>query len=204
VLVNASAVGYYGPRGAEELDESSAAGADLMARVCQDWEAAARPAEAGGVRVVLLRTGLVLDKRGGALEALLPPFKFFVGGPVGLALNPSEWGKQYWSWVYHADLTGIILLALDNPEATGPVNGTAPNPVTSKQFAKALGKALGRPAVNPTPAFALRLLLGEVADVITTGQRVLPKRALALGYQFQYPTIEEAFAEIFKKEPAAA
>jgi uncharacterized protein (TIGR01777 family) len=189
VLVNGSAVGYYGPHGDEELTEDSPPGDDFLAKLCVEWEAAAKPAEAAGVRVVLLRTGVVLDKEGGALKALLPPFKLGAGGPVGS-------GKQYMSWIHHADEVGIILLALDHPEAHGPLNGTAPQPVTSKQFGKALGAALGRPAFLPTPGFGLRLLLGEVADVLTTGQRAVPKRALGLGYAFQYPDVDGALRQI--------
>jgi uncharacterized protein (TIGR01777 family) len=190
VLVNASAVGYYGPHGDEELTEDSPPGDDTMAKVCVAWEEAARQAESAGVRVALIRTGIVMDKEGGALKPLLLPFKLGAGGPVGS-------GKQYWSWIHHADEVGIFLLALDHADARGPLNATAPNPVTSKQFAKALGSALGRPAFLPTPAFGLRLLLGGVAEIITTGQRVLPKRALELGYRFQYPEVGPALKQIF-------
>ena len=204
VLVNASAIGYYGPRGDEELDESSPPGNDFMAKVCQEWESAAREAEAAGVRVAMIRTGIVHDPAGGALKPLLVPFKLGVGGPIGMALNPKDWGKHYWSWIHYADLTGILLLALDHRDAAGPINGTAPNPVTNKEFAKAFGKALGRPAFSPTPAIALRLLLGGVAEVITTGQRVLPRKALALGYQFKFPTIDAALTDLCRKKPLAA
>jgi uncharacterized protein (TIGR01777 family) len=190
VLVSASAVGYYGPHGNEELTEDSPPGDDTMAKVCVAWEAAARQAEAAGVRVALIRTGIVLDKEGGALKPLLFPFKLGAGGPVGS-------GRQYWSWIHHADEVGIFLLALDHADARGPLNATAPHPVTSKEFAKAFGAALGRPAFLPTPAFGLRLLLGQVAEIITTGQRVLPKRALELGYRFQYPEVGPALKEIF-------
>jgi uncharacterized protein (TIGR01777 family) len=197
VLVNASAIGYYGPHGDEELDEASPPGRDFMAGVCVEWEAAAREAEAAGVRVAMIRIGIVHDSAGGALKPLLVPFKLGLGGPVGMALQPKDWGRQYWSWIHYADLIGIFLLALDNALAAGPINGTAPHSVTNKEFAKAFGKVLGRPAFAPTPALALRLLLGEVAEVITTGQRVLPRRALALGYQFQFPTIDRALADLF-------
>jgi uncharacterized protein (TIGR01777 family) len=197
VLVNGSAIGYYGPHGDEELTEASPPGDDFMAKVCVEWEAAARPAEAAGVRVALVRTGIVLDAAGGALKALLPPFKLGAGGTVGS-------GKQYMSWIHHADCVGIFLLALDHPDATGPVNNTAPQPVTNKEFSKALGRALGRPAFVPTPGFGLRLLLGEVAGVITTGQRVLPRRALELGYPFQYPDIDAALRQIVKGSPVPA
>jgi uncharacterized protein (TIGR01777 family) len=136
---------------------------------------------------------------------LLLPFKLGLGGPVGMALRPSDWGRQYWSWIHHADVTGIYLLALDHSQAAGPINGTAPHPVTNKEFARAFGKVLGRPAFAPTPAVALRLMLGEVAEVVTTGQRVLPRKALALAYQFQYPTIDKALSDLFARaKPQAA
>lgn len=189
VLVNASAIGYYGPRDDEELAEDSPPGNDFLARLCADWEQAARQAETHGVRVAMIRVGVVLDKEGGALARLLLPFKMGTGGPVGS-------GNQYMSWIHHADLVGLFLLALDHAGARGPINGTAPNPVTNKGFARALGRALGRPAFLPTPAFVLSLMLGEVADVVTTGQRVLPRKAKALNYSFQFPQLDEALAEI--------
>jgi len=188
-LVNASAIGYYGPHGDEELTEESQAGDDFLARVCVAWEAAAREAEPLGVRVVLLRIGVVLDGAGGALAKMLTPFKLGVGGPVGS-------GKQWMSWIHGDDLVGLFLLALDNAAAAGPINGTAPNPVTNRDFARALGRALHRPAVLPTPAFGLRLMMGKVAQVVTSGQRVLPRRAQALGYVFKYPAVEMALADI--------
>jgi uncharacterized protein (TIGR01777 family) len=190
VLVNASAIGIYGPHGDEELTEESLFGDDVLARVCIDWEKAARQAEALGVRVVMLRIGVVLDRAGGALVQMMKPFKMFVGGRIGS-------GKQVLSWIHHADLTGLILLALDNAAATGPMNGTAPHPVTNREMSKALGRAMHRPSFFPTPKLMLRLALGEVASVVTTGQRVLPKKALALGYSFCFPTIEEALKDIF-------
>lgn len=199
ILVAGSAIGYYGPRDDAELTEDSPPGDDFMARVCVEWEAAARAAEQHGVRVTLIRTGIVHDPRGGAMRTLMLPFKLGLGGPVGMALNPADWGKQYWSWIHFADECGIILLALDHADARGPINATAPNPVTNKEFARAFGKALGRPAFAPVPALALRLLLGEVADVITTGQRVHPARALALGYRFQFPEIGPALADLLAK-----
>jgi uncharacterized protein (TIGR01777 family) len=191
VLVSGSAIGYYGPHGDEELDEASPPGNDFLSQACVAWEAAANTA--AGVRVALIRTGIVLDRRGGALRQLWTPFKLGVGGPVGS-------GNQFMSWIHHADEVGIILLALDHPDARGPLNATAPQPVTNKAFGKALGRALGRPAVLPTPAFALRLALGEVAALVTTGQRVLPRRAEALGYQFQYPDIDPALRQIVRAE----
>jgi uncharacterized protein (TIGR01777 family) len=199
VLVNGSAIGYYGPRDADELTENSAPGTDFMAKVCVEWEDAARAAEAHGIRVTMIRTGIVHDTRGGALQTLMLPFKLGLGGPVGMALNPADWGKQFWSWIHYADEVGIIMLALDHADAKGPINATAPKPVTNKQFAKEFGKALGRPAFAPAPAMALRLLLGEVAEVITTGQRVHPAKALALGYKFQFPELGPALADLLKK-----
>jgi uncharacterized protein len=191
VLVNASAIGYYGPHGDEELTEASPPGDDFLARLCIDWEREARRAEPHGVRVAMVRVGVVLDKEGGALRKLLLPFKLGAGGPVGS-------GRQWMSWIHHADLVVLFLFALDTAGAAGPLNGTAPNPVTNREFGKALGHTLHRPAFVWTPGFALRLALGEVADVITTGQRVLPKRPLELGYSFRFPTLEESLADIVK------
>jgi uncharacterized protein (TIGR01777 family) len=191
VLVNASAIGYYGPHGDEELDEGSAPGNDFLARLCVEWEQAARKAEASGVRVAMVRVGIVLDKAGGALAQMLTPFKLFAGGPIGR-------GKQWMSWIHHEDLVGLFLLGLENGNAQGPLNGTAPNPETNKDFSKALGRALHRPSLLPLPPFVLRVGFGEVAEVLSTGQRVLPRRALALGYAFKFPTIDAALADILK------
>jgi uncharacterized protein (TIGR01777 family) len=191
VLVNSSAIGYYGFCGDEELTETSPPGTDFLARLCQEWEKAARAGEAQGVRVAIIRTGLVLGKEAGPLSKLLTPFKMGAGGPMGS-------GKQWMSWIHGDDIVGILLLALDNAGATGPINGTAPNPVTNKEFGKVLGRVLHRPSFMWTPGFALRLGLGEVADLIVTGQRVLPKKALALGYAFKFPTLEEALRDVLK------
>jgi uncharacterized protein (TIGR01777 family) len=191
VLVNASAIGYYGPRGDEELTEDSPAGNDTLAHLCVAWENAARAVEASGARLAIVRIGVVLDRDGGALAKMLLPFKLGAGGPTGA-------GNQWMAWIHHADLIGIILLALDNATLTGPINATAPNPVTNRAFAKALGTALGRPAFMPTPGFMLRVALGQVAEVITTGQRVLPKRAQAAGYTFRFAEIGAALADVLK------
>jgi hypothetical protein len=191
VLVNASAVGYYGPHGDEELDESSPPGNDILAQICVAWEQAARAATPAGIRTTMIRIGVVLAKEGGALAELLTPFKLGVGGPVGS-------GRQWFPWIHIDDVVGILLLALDNAAAQGPINATAPQPVTNKEFGKALGRALHRPAFIPTPAFALRLMLGEVADVVANGQRALPRKALELGYAFRFPTIDAALADILK------
>ncbi len=188
-LVSGSAIGYYGPHGDEELTEDSPAGSDFLADLCVRWEAAAQEVEASGVRCVRMRTGIVLDRQGGALQKLLTPFRMGVGGPIA-------GGRQWMSWIHHDDMTRLLLRTLDDAAAAGPVNGTAPNPVTNADFSRALGRAMHRPAFMPTPGFALRLMLGEVAGVVTTGQRVLPKRALALGYTFKYPQIDAALAEI--------
>jgi len=189
VLVNANAIGFYGPHGDEELTEDSPCGSDFMAQICIDWEKAARAVEAAGVRCAIVRVGVVLDKDGGALRKMMTPFVFGVGGPVGS-------GKQYLSWIHHEDMTGILLFALDNAAVTGPINATAPNPVTNKAFGKTLGAALHRPLFVWTPGLMLRLGLGEVADLITVGQRVIPKKAMTLGYPFKFPTIEVALTNI--------
>lgn len=189
VLVSASAIGYYGPHGGEMLTENSPPGTDMMAKLCVDWEAATSEAKNAGVRVALLRVGVVLDKNGGALAKMLPPFKMFVGGPVGD-------GKQYMSWIHHDDLVGEILYALDHAHVAGPLNGTAPNPVTNREFSTALGTVLGRPSFMPTPAFMLRLALGEVADVVTKGQRVIPKAPMDAGYKFRFTDVESALKDV--------
>jgi uncharacterized protein (TIGR01777 family) len=189
VLVNASAIGYYGAHGDEELDESSGPGDDTLARLCVEWEKAAAAAAGHGVRTVIVRVGVVLDREGGALAKMLLPFKMFMGGPVGS-------GKQWVSWIHHDDLVGLILLGLDSPHAAGPMNGTAPNPVTNKELAKAIGRVLHRPSFMPTPRLALRVMLGEVAGLVTAGQRVLPRKALELGHAFTFPEIDAALRDI--------
>jgi uncharacterized protein len=185
VLVSASAVGYYGPRGDEELDESARPGEDFLAEVCVAWERAAREAEALGVRVASVRTGVVLDAHGGALAKMLPPFRAGIGGPVA-------GGRQWTPWIHVDDLVGIYLAALDGEGWSGPVNGCAPRPATNAELSKALGRALHRPAVMPVPTLALRALYGEMAQIVTTGQRAVPRRALALGYAFRHPELDEA------------
>jgi uncharacterized protein (TIGR01777 family) len=183
VLVNASAIGD------EELTENSPPGDDFLAQLCIDWENAARTVEAGGVRCAMIRVGVVLDREGGALAKLLTPFRLFVGGPVGS-------GRQWMSWIHCDDMTGLFLLALDHSEARGPLNGTAPNPATNRDFSRALGRVLHRPSFLKTPALALRLLIGQAAKLVTEGQRVLPRRPLELGYAYKYPTVEEALRQI--------
>ena len=192
VLVSASAIGYYGAHGDEELDESTAPASDFMGNLCVDWEKAALAGQEKGLRVAVIRIGIVLDPAGGALKEMMPPFKMFVGGPIGS-------GNQVMSWIHADDLVGIFLHALDHSEVSGPVNATAPNPVSNKAFSKALGKAIGRPSFMWTPAFAIRVMLGGVADVVVNGQKVMPKKALAAGYQFRYPEIEGALANLLPK-----
>jgi uncharacterized protein (TIGR01777 family) len=186
-LVSASAAGYYGPRGDERLDETAEPGSDFLAEVVQAWEAEAKAAEELGMRVVRVRTGVVLDRSGGALAKMLPPFRAGIGGPVA-------GGRQYLPWIHLDDLVGIYLAALDGDDWSGPVNASAPEPVPNKEFSKALGRALHRPAFLPVPAFALRVLYGEMADIVTTGQRAIPTRALELGYAFRHPDLDEALA----------
>lgn len=188
-LVSASAIGYYGHRGAEPLDESAPPGSDFLAEVCVAWEREATRAEALGLRVVRVRTGIVLDTTSGALGQLLLPFRLRTGGPI----LP---GTQYYSWIHPADEIGIILLALEHPGAAGPLNATAPNPVTSHEFAAILGEVLGSPSWLPVPELALRAALGEMADLVTKGQRVVPRRAQELGYRFRFPELKPALRDL--------
>jgi len=190
-LLNASAVGYYGPRGDEIVSEADAPGNDFLARLCHDWEAEALRAESLGVRVVLLRTGIVLGKNGGALAKMVPPFKFFLGGPLGS-------GKQWMPWIHLDDEVGLIAFAMTS-DARGPLNAAAPEPATMKDFCAALAKALGRPCWAPVPAFVLRAALGEMADMLLTGQRAVPAAAEKLGYRFRYQTLPRALEAIFTR-----
>jgi uncharacterized protein (TIGR01777 family) len=185
-LLSGSAVGYYGSRGDELLDEGSAAGGDFLAVVTQEWERATAPASAAGIRTVLLRTGIVLDAGGGVLERLLPPFRLGVGGPIGS-------GRQWMSWIALEDELRAIEHALWTDSLRGPLNLVAPNPVTNAEFAATLGRVLARPAVLPVPAFALELLFGEMADAtILAGQRAMPRVLAASGFEFALPTLEQA------------
>jgi len=184
-FLNASAVGYYGPRGDEVVTEESGPGGDFLAEVCSEWEEEARKAEAHGVRVIRLRTGIVLGKGGGALSKMIPPFKLFIGGPLGT-------GRQWMPWIHLEDEIGLIQFLMENNNARGAVNATAPNPVTMKEFCRTLGGVLHRPCWAPVPAFALRLLLGEMAEMLLTGQRAVPAAAQKLGYRFRYPRLREA------------
>ncbi len=192
VLVSASAVGFYGPRGDEELDESGAAGTDFLAGVCREWEDSALRANDLGVRVVIVRIGVVLGPHGGALAQMMPFFRMGGGGPIGN-------GRQWFSWVHRDDLAALILHGIDTPALSGPVNAAAPGAMTNGQFAKALGKALRRPAFLPTPPLALRLLFGESASILTTGQHVVPRKAIESGFKFQFPTVDVALGDILPK-----
>ena len=184
-LVSSSAVGYYGPHGEEELPEDTPPGDDFLARVCVVWEREAQAAEALGMRVVRVRTGVVLDKDGGALGKMLPFFKAGVGGPVA-------GGRQLMPWVHADDVAGIYLRAIDDAAWSGAVNATAPRPVSNKDFSKALGRALHRPAIAPVPAFAIQLLYGDMSEIVTKGQNAVPRRTLELGYRHRHPDLDEA------------
>lgn len=185
VLVSQSASGYYGPRGDERVDETEPAADDFLARVCVDWEAEAVRADELDVRVACTRTGVVLAKGGGALAKMLPPFKLGIGGPVA-------GGRQYVPWVQLDDVVGALLFCLDSEAASGPLNVSAPEPVTNRELSKALGRVLRRPAVAPVPAFALKLLYGDMAQIVTTGVRSVPRRLEDLGYRFARPSIDDA------------
>jgi hypothetical protein len=190
VLVNQSAIGFYGDRGDAMVDESAEPGEGYDAEVVREWEAAAREAEGTGMRLAIVRTGHVLDPRGGLLGELLAPFKLGVGGPIA-------GGRQYMSWIHIDDEVGILLWALDNDEVSGTINATAPNPVTNREFSQALGRALHRPASVPVPGFVLDLKFGsEFGKVLRGGQRVMPRRALDLGYEFRYPEIDGALRNL--------
>ena len=185
ILINASATGYYGPRGDETINEEARPGTDFLGQICRDWEEEAKKAERLGLRVVRVRTGIVLGRGGGALAKMGPPFRFFVGGPLGS-------GTQWMSWIHLEDEIGLILHLIEHSEARGPFNATAPNPVRMKEFCQTLGRVMGRPSWAPVPAFALRILLGEMAEMLLTGQRVLPAAAQRLGYEFRYPHLYDA------------
>ena len=192
VFVSGSGIGYYGASLADDVKtESSPAGDDFLGRVCQDWEAAAERATSAATRVVTLRTAMVIERSGGALQKLVMPFRFFAGGPVGS-------GRQYMSWIHRIDWIEMVRWIIDTRALTGAVNATAPVPVTNREFARALGRALHRPALVPTPGFALKVALGEMADaLVLTGQRAIPQRALSHGFHFRYPEIDQAFRGIF-------
>ena len=185
VLVSANAVGYYGDRGAERLTEESPPGRGFLAEVCVGWEQAALEARSHGLRVCVLRSGVVLDARGGALAKMLPPFRLGVGGPVA-------GGRQYVAWIAVDDLCGLYLAAVDDERYDGAFNATAPTPVTNAELSRALGRALHRPAIAPVPALALRALYGSMAEIVTDSQNAVPARALALGHEFATTDLDAA------------
>lgn len=188
VLVSGSAVGYYGDRGDEELDEAAAAGEGFLPEVCQEWEDAAAPARARA-RLVLVRTGIVLARDGGALPRMALPFRLFAGGPLA--------GGAFWQpWIHLADEVGLLLLALDRAEVEGPLNAAAPGAARNRDLARAIGAALHRPAVLPAPGFAIRAALGELATDVLRSQRVVPRKALAAGYGFQFPEVGPAVRDL--------
>ena len=191
-LINASAIGYYGDRGDETLTEDAGPGRDFLAELGVEWEREALAAGQGGARVVLLRTGIVLDPREGALAKMLTPFRLSAGGPFGS-------GRQFMSWIHRDDWVSLARWAVETPGVRGPLNLTAPDPVTNADFARALGRALHRPAVVPAPGFALTLLLGEMAGpLLLHSQRVVPAKALAAGFRFAHPDLDEALADLLK------
>jgi uncharacterized protein (TIGR01777 family) len=183
--VSSSAIGYYGAHGDEPLDEDAPPGRDFLAGVCLEWEGEAARASGLGLRVVQVRTGVVLDRSGGALAKMLPPFRLGVGGPVA-------GGRQYISWIHTEDLVRMMLAALEDERWTGPTNATAPEPVRNRDFSKALGATLRRPSLLPVPGAALRVLYGEMAAIVITGARVVPAKPLVLGYEFLHPQVDEA------------
>ncbi len=185
-FICASASGYYGARGSEPVDEHEPPGSDWLAEVTARWERQAETAKVG-IRLVIVRTGIVLDADGGALAKMLPPFKAGIGGPIGS-------GKQYMPWIHLDDLVGIYLAAIDHDRFNGAINASAPEPVTNKQFAKALGSALKRPAVAPVPGFTIKLMYGEMSQIVLKGVRMVPGRAAELGYEFRHPHLDEALA----------
>jgi hypothetical protein len=189
VLVQASGVGYYGPADDADLPEDAPAGEDFLARLAAEWEASTAGVEGLGVRRAVVRTGIVLSGDGGALPRLALPFRLFAGGPLGS-------GRQWVPWIHIADEVGAIRFLIDHPEAEGAFNLVAPNPVTNADLARALGRVLGRPALLPTPAFALRAMMGEVADLVLTGQRALPARLERLGYRYRFPQVEPALRDL--------
>jgi uncharacterized protein (TIGR01777 family) len=191
VVVQSSAVGYYGPRGAEEIAEDSSAGSDFLANVCKDWEASTAELDSMGIRRAIIRTGVVLDKNGGALPKMVMPVKMFVGGPLGS-------GKQYFPWIHLHDEVTAIRWLIDNPNASGVYNLSAPKPLTNKEFTQAIGKALGRPTFMPVPAFAMQAMFGEMATLLLDGQREIPVRLMKEGFQFKFTDAEAALRDVLK------
>ncbi len=189
VLVSGSGIGYYGNRGDEIVDESSSHGTDFLANLTIEWERLAREAEKSGVRVVIIRTGVVIGRDGGALEKMVLPFRMFAGGPLGS-------GRQWFPWIHMADIVGLIRFSLENTQVKGPVNGCAPDAVRLKEFCDVLGRVLGRPSWLPVPGIVLKAALGEQAVIVLGGQHAVPKAARAFGYHFRYAEVEPALREV--------
>ena len=192
IFISSSAIGYYGMHGEENADEESKSGNDFLAELCIKWEKKVLEAEKYGVRAVVMRTGIVLDEKEGALAKLITPFKLFAGGCQGN-------GKQWVSWIHIDDLVNLYMFAIENNNIKGAVNATAPNPVTNKDYCREIGKVLGRPAILPLPGFMLKIILGEFADYVLTGKKVLPKKAEENGFRFKFEYIEKALINILKK-----
>jgi uncharacterized protein len=189
VFVQASAVGYYGPREDQEIDESAGPGSNFLAQVAFEWETSSAPVERLGVRRTVARTGIVLSTQGGALPRILLPFKFFAGGKIGS-------GDQWWPWIHIADEVRALRLLIDQADAAGPFNLTAPNPVTNKEFAHAVGSVMGRPSMFPVPGPVLGMAFGEMSTVLLDGQRAIPRRLQELGFAFEFPTLEGALKDL--------
>jgi len=191
VVIQSSAVGYYGPRGSEEITEESSAGNDFLASICKDWEASTAELDALGIRRSIIRTGVVLDLNGGALPKMLMPIKMFVGGPIGS-------GKQYFPWIHVKDEVAAIRFLIDNKQARGVYNLSAPKPLTNKEFTQAIGKVLGRPTFMPVPAFAMQTLFGEMSTLLLDGQREMPRRLVQEGFKFQFADAAAALKDVLK------
>ncbi len=189
VVIQSSAVGYYGPQGDNVVVESNPPASDFLARVCVDWEKASAGVEALGVRYAVIRTGIYLTPDSGALARLLLPYKLFAGGPFGS-------GQQWYAWIHPEDMVGAIQFLIENDSASGAFNLTAPNPLKNKDFGKTLGKVMGRPSFMPVPGFALKLMFGEVTTVVLDGQRVVPQRLVEMGYTFKFPELESALRDL--------
>jgi uncharacterized protein (TIGR01777 family) len=197
VFVCGTAVGFYGFRDDTKLDESATPGSDFLAKVCIAWEQEARWAKEFGIRTVIVRSGIVLDPKEGALAQMMLPYRFFVGGPI----LP---GRQWFPWIHIDDEVGLIRFALDDERVRGTINAVAPEQLTNRDFSRTLGKVMGRPSLMPAPGFALRVILGGVAGMLTEGQRVVPAKAQQLGYRFKYPTAEEALRHLLKRPASTA
>lgn len=191
VVIQSSAVGYYGPRDDSVITEDAVPGVDFLAKACVDWEASTASVEDMGVRRVLICSGVVLSMDGGALPRMMLPFKFFIGGPIGS-------GKQWLSWIHMADEVAAIRFLIEHKAAAGRFNLSAPNPIINADFGRAIGKAMGRPAILPTPGFALKLAFGELSTTLLTGQRVVPQRLQDLGFAFQFSEAEDALRDLLK------